>query len=166
MKCGLTFSHINIIMISGSVSPAATPQPRNVGFDEEGEPRNYIRLALNKRMRRGAIKSIKCGTRTVTEGVCVCAVCVRDNMPLTPRISKQSFPLLESLFCVSENFLEGPTRRKAFWVRGDNTSPQQISAVMQSEKSRAVQYHRDMPRRMRRYLREKRFRGKECRDSS
>lgn len=94
------------------------------------------------------------------------ALCVRDNMPLTPRISKQSFPLPDSLFCVSENFSEGPTRCKAFWVSGDNTSPQQISAVMQSEKSRAAQYHRDMPGRMRRYLREKRFRGKECRDSS
>lgn len=77
MKCGLTFSRINIIMISGSVSPAATPQLRNVGLDEEGELRNYIRLALNKRMRRGAIKSIKCGTGTVAEGAYVCAVCER-----------------------------------------------------------------------------------------
>lgn len=133
MKCGLTFSHINIIMISGSVSLAATPQPCNVGFDEEGEPRNYIRLALNKRMRRGEIKSIKCGTRTVTEGVCICAVCERDNMPLTPRISKQSFPLLDSLFCVSEIFLEGPTRCKAFWVRGDNTSPQPLCRARRAE---------------------------------
>lgn len=27
MKCGFASSHINIIMISGSLSPAATPQP-------------------------------------------------------------------------------------------------------------------------------------------
>lgn len=161
MKCGLTFSHINIIMISGSASPAATPQPRNAGFDEEGELRNYIRLALNKRTRRGVIKSIKYGTGTVAAGVYVYVLCVcaRDNMPLTPPISKQSFPFQDSLFCVSENFSEGPTRSRAFWVSADNTSPQQISAVMQSEKSRGSQYHRDMPRRMRRYLSEKHFRG-------
>lgn len=40
---------------------------------------------------------------------------------------------------------------------GDNTSPQHISTRMQSKKRSAAQYHRDMPRRMRRYLRGKRF---------
>lgn len=39
----------------------------------------------------------------------------------------------------------------------DNTSPQQTSASMQSKKRSAVQYRRDMPGRMSRYLREKRF---------